>query len=256
MYPPTQFFLTPTPTAHVHTHASHATVLCCCIALATGAPNQPTTVAGRAPGTRAGWRTGAGDVQTVRSRLQRSAERRRDQGKKKKWSVRQGAQHPTSPAARTPIRLPSPKTARDCSRPDASRERWLLWAMLPGAARYRQLMPANAISILDNDSFNGVDTHLCALVPAWGPPGSPFARPSRAPYPRPRAARRSGRRPRPPSMSLGRFGPQSGCSWSVRESQVLLPSVIAFLASCSSCGLTVCRGALQRHALTLTPPAP
>jgi hypothetical protein len=87
-------------------------------------------------------------------------------------------------------------------------------------------------------------THLCAPVPAWRPPGSPFARPSRAPYPRPRAARRSGRRPRPrpPSMSLGRFGPQSSCSWSVRESQVLLPSAIAFLASCSSCGLTVCRG--------------
>lgn len=253
MYPPTQFFLTPTPTAHVHTHASHATVLCCCIALATGAPNQPTTVAGRAPGTRAGWRTGAGDVQTVRSRLQRSAERRRDQGKKKKWSVRQGAQHPTSPAARTPIRLPSPKTARRLQSTGRF-ERTMV--ALGNAARCCQIPPANAISILDNDSFNGVDTHLCALVPAWGPPGSPFARPSRAPYPRPRAARRSGRRPRPPSMSLGRFGPQSSCSWSVRESQVLLPSVIAFLASCSSCGLTVCRGALQRHALTLTPPAP
>jgi hypothetical protein len=111
MYPPTQFFLTPTPMAHVQVHASHATDLCSCIALATGAPNQPTTVVGRAPGTRAGWRTGAGDVQTVRSRLQRSAERRRHQGKKKKWSVRQGAQHPTSPAARTPIRLPSLKAA-------------------------------------------------------------------------------------------------------------------------------------------------
>jgi hypothetical protein len=65
----------------------------------------------------------------------------------------------------------------DCSRPDASRERWLLWVMPPGAARYCQLMLANVIWILDNDSSNGVDTQLCAPVLVWGPPGSPFARP-------------------------------------------------------------------------------
>ena len=127
------------------------------------------------------------------------AERRRDQGKKKR-SVGEAGRTASHLAG---LKHAYPPTVAqngivDCSRPHASRERWLLWAMLPGAARYRQLMPANAISILDNDSFNGVDTHLCALVPAWRPPGSPFARPSRAPYPRPRAARRSGRRPRPP----------------------------------------------------------
>jgi hypothetical protein len=52
----------------------------------------------------------------------------------------------------------------DCSRPDASRERWLLWVMLPGAARYSQLMPAHVISILDNDSSIG----FCAPIPSLG----------------------------------------------------------------------------------------
>jgi hypothetical protein len=166
--PPTQFFLTPTPMAHVHIHASHATDLCCCIPLATDAPNQPTTVAGRAPGTRAGWRTGAGDVQTVRSRLQRSAERRRHQGKKKKWSVRQGAQHPTSPAAHTPIRLPSLKAASSTAVDRTHRENDGRFGLCrQSAARYCKPMLANAIWILDNDSSNGVDTQLCAPVLVW-----------------------------------------------------------------------------------------
>jgi hypothetical protein len=165
MYPPTQFFLTPTPMAHVQVHASHATDLCSCIALATGAPNQPTTVVGRAPGTRAGWRTGAGDVQTVPVPTAEEC-REEETSRQEEEVVGEAGRTASHLAGRThayPLTVAQSGIV-DCSRPDASRERWLLWVMLPGAAKYSQLMPAHVISILDNDSSIG----FCAPIPSLG----------------------------------------------------------------------------------------
>jgi len=47
----------------------------------------------------------------------------------------------------------------DCSRPYASRDRWLFWVMLPGAV---QILLADASTTPNDDLLNGVDTHLCA----------------------------------------------------------------------------------------------
>jgi hypothetical protein len=177
-----------------------------CRALTTGAPTEPTTALGHAPGTRAG----CGPMQTAcRPTALRSV---RLLGRSQAGRT---ASHLVGRVQACPLTSAQSGIAV-CDRPHVLDYLCLLWAML--ATRLPTTAPAAR--------RNGVDTHLVRCSQPGGPASSPSARPSRAPCSHTRTPRRSGHRPCPAIHVAGQVWPPIALALnhrSVREPGPLLP---------------------------------
>jgi len=177
--------------------------------LMTDPPTEPTTALGVAPGTRAG----SGPMQTPGEPSGRE--------KRQRLTRRKGARHPK------PARLPRPEEA----------SRYAIVRTFSTTAAcfgpfchlvYRQRLPPRpgmASKISSRHLLETCPVTLCA-VPSLGEPGSPSARPSRAPCSHTRPPRRSGHRPCPAIHVTGHVWPPSALARNhrlVREPGPLLP---------------------------------